>query len=82
MSKMFGEIVRYDVAKGYGFLITQHPSGEKMSIFFHISECDFVPEPSQRVTFTLGAGRKGPQAMSVRLASAEDVALQVLSGGA
>jgi len=74
MSKLFGTINRFETTRGYGFLSTAYPGGQ-MSVFFHITSCQgFLPYPGQHVTFNVGPGRKGPQAIDVCLASSEEIA--------
>lgn len=59
----------FNAEKGYGFITVD--SGEQ-DVYVHYSAIDVsgykVLEEGQKVVFEIGAGNKGPQAESVRLA--------------
>lgn len=60
-------ISKYDVERGYGFLI--EADGNRH--FFHITSCNgFIPRPDMMVTFEIGVGRKGPAAVNIALIQA------------
>ena len=65
-TKRIGCITQYFPERGFGWL-TEESEGRKQSHFVHITSCSFVPEVGQVVTFTIGAGRKGPAAHGVEL---------------
>ncbi|HEU0256297.1 MAG TPA: cold-shock protein [Microbacteriaceae bacterium] len=64
-----GTVKWFNAEKGYGFITVDEGGPD---VFVHYSAIDMngykVLEEGQRVTFDVGAGAKGPQAESVRLA--------------
>ena len=60
-------ILKYDIERGYGFLLELDNSRH----FFHITSCiGFIPQPGMTVTFQIGQGRKGPAAINLELVPA------------
>jgi cold shock CspA family protein len=61
---MRARIFKYDVEKGYGFLVEENNTRH----FFHVTNCHgFVPQIGLVVTFQVGEGRRGPAALNIRL---------------
>lgn len=59
-------ISKYDVDKGFGFLV----EADNTRHFFHITSCQgFVPQLEMMVTFEIGQGRRGPAAINIKLVS-------------
>ncbi|MEV2251905.1 cold shock domain-containing protein [Streptomyces sp. NPDC050147] len=62
-----GRVVRFDGARGYGFIAPEH-GGE--DVFLHANDL-LIPEPlvytGARVEFEIEEGERGPKASSVRL---------------
>ena len=64
--KKQGAVVRWDDAKGFGFI---HSPSSSAQLFFHIRDWrgSAAPTPNQRVSFEeIHVGGKGPRAMDVR----------------
>src|SRR5258706_15849967 len=68
--QMRARIFKYDVEKGYGFLLEENNTRH----FFHVTNCHgFVPQIGLVVTFQVGEGRRGPAALNIRLIPAAPV---------
>ncbi|KPC82972.1 MULTISPECIES: cold-shock protein [Streptomyces] len=67
-----GRVVRFDSAKGYGFIAPEH-GGE--DVFLHVNDL-WIPEasvrPGLRVEFEVEQGDRGLKASSVRLATGSE----------
>ncbi|MEV0577072.1 cold shock domain-containing protein [Streptomyces sp. NBC_01463] len=69
-----GRVVRFDSAKGYGFITPDH-GGE--DVFLHVNDLRMAEEtlrPGLMVQFEIEQGDRGLKASSVRLASGSGVA--------
>lgn len=65
--KQKGKIKWFDEQKGYGFI---ESDTVKKDFFVHRSSVESIEgslEKGQKVEFEIGEGRKGPQAISVRM---------------
>jgi CspA family cold shock protein len=63
-----GKVKWYDVEKGFGFLETD----EGEDVFVHVSSLPdgVIPKPGARVEFGVAEGRRGTQALQVKLLEA------------
>ena len=61
-----GKIKFYHEKKAYGFI---EQAGEEEDIFFHISGVTpgLIPVKDMSVTYDIGQGKKGPQAVEVSM---------------
>lgn len=71
-TKLTGKVKWFNAAKGYGFVIPDQPLSGKVKaedIFVHHSNIDMpgyrTLNEEQRVSFNMGDGRGGPQAIEV-----------------
>jgi len=69
-------VSQYFPERGFGWLLETLASGRKITHFFHITSCGFVPEVGQQIQFEIGIGRKGPAAINLEL----DPAPQAIAG--
>ncbi|MFF8594188.1 cold-shock protein [Streptomyces sp. NPDC015220] len=67
-----GRVVRFDGARGYGFIAPEHGGDD---VFLHVNDM-LIPESYVRsgvaVEFEIEEGERGPKASSVRLAKKAD----------
>jgi CspA family cold shock protein len=71
-SKLRGTIIAWFDVKGYGWVTRD--DGEP-DIFLHVSDVagDFEPQKDDRISFTIGADRKGrPSAVKATILEAKD----------
>ena len=64
-----GKVKFFDEEKGYGFIATDDGS----QVFLHVSALPAgitVVKPGTRLEFGIGDGKKGPQALSIRILEA------------
>ena len=72
-----GIIADYKNDRGFGWIL--ETDGKRH--FLHVSECKgFAPEVGQRVSFTIGAGKKGPAACGIVWLDAPNVVANALAG--
>lgn len=64
---MYGTVKFFDETKGFGFIIDEKTGQE---YFVHITGLVDRIKESDRVSFDLQQGRKGPNAVNVRIATA------------
>ena len=53
-----GAVKWYNPQKGYGFITPDPDSGLEGDVFLHSSHVDFIPMPTERVTFCLAEDTK------------------------
>lgn len=77
-----GRVVRFDGARGYGFIAPEH-GGE--DVFLHANDL-LIPEPlvytGAQVEFEIEEGERGPKASSVRLPKGAQVSAAPFAGRA
>jgi len=59
-----GKVKFFNETKGYGFIRVDHSAEE---LFFHVSSTEEILEPEDRVSFEEAQGKRGPQAVNVKL---------------
>lgn len=69
---MEGNVKFFNVEKGFGFIV---PTDGSEDLFFHVTQCSEgyeSPQEGDLVSYEVGEGRKGPQAVSVELLEAAE----------
>ena len=67
-----GTVKWFNAEKGFGFIV---PTDGSDDLFFHITQCAEgyeAPQEGDLVSYEVGEGRKGPQAVSVELLEAAE----------
>jgi len=85
MKARTGVISTYNEDLGYGF-IRESGSGignrKLVSWYFHVNECNCIPEKGLNVQFDIREGRKGPMAVDVSIFVYPAAGLDALAGKA